>query len=202
MDADEGQSLRVFCPFLDRGVRIHMLTSKNTLLLIVDMQGNLARIMHEADQLFKNINAAIQGARILGVPILATEQNPAGLGPTISEISRHLTGVSIISKFSFSSCANDDFMRSIKSIDPRNILIAGIESHICVYQTTRDLLKLDYNVHVITDGVSSRTPENKKIGIKKSRQAGAEITSVETALFEMLGDAKRKEFKEILKIVK
>ena len=82
------------------------------------------------------------------------------------------------------------------------LLVAGIESHICVYQTVKDLVKLKYAVQLITDAVSSRTLENKNIGIKKSRHAGAGITSVETALFELLGDAKRKEFKEILNIVK
>ena len=136
------------------------------------------------------------------MPILVTEQNPKGLGPTIPEIAVHLDGISAISKFSFSSCANDDFMKSLRSIDPQNILVAGIESHICVYQTVKDLVKLKYAVQIITDAVSSRTLENKNIGIKKSRQAGAGITSVEMALFELLGDAKRKEFKEILKIVK
>ena len=179
-----------------------MLTSENTLLLVVDVQGNLARVMHGFDQLFVSIAKMIQGAKILGVPILVTEQNPKGLGPTIPEIAVHLDGISAISKFSFSSCANDDFMKSLKSIDPRNILVTGIESHICVYQTVKDLVKLKYAVQIITDAVSSRTLENKNIGIKKSRQAGAGITSVEMALFELLGDAKRKEFKEILKIVK
>ncbi len=89
-------------------------------------------------------------------------------------------------------------------LTPENtlLLVAGIESHICVYQTTRDLLKLEYDVQIITDAVSSRTLENKNIGIKKSSHAGAGVTSVEAALFELLGDAKRKEFKELLNIVK
>jgi hypothetical protein len=179
-----------------------MLTPQNTLLLVADVQGNLARVMHGSDQLLKCIATMIQGAQVLGLPILVTEQNPKGLGPTLPEISVHLEGISVISKFSFSSCANDDFMKSLKLIDPQNILIAGIESHICVYQTSRDLVKLEYDVQIITDAVSSRTLENKNIGIKKSKHAGAAITSVETALFELLGDAKRKEFKDILNIVK
>ena len=93
-------------------------------------------------------------------------------------------------------------MKSLKSFNPQNVLIAGIEAHICVYQTARDLVNLKYNVQIITDAISSRTLENKRIGIEKSKHAGAGITSVETVLFELLKDAQKEEFKEILNIVK
>jgi len=198
---DQAEPARLL-PFLVKGFNISMLTAENTLLLIVDVQGNLARAVYESDRLFKNIAIMIQGAQILGLPILLTEQNPKGLGPTITEIADYLKDVSPISKFSFSCCANERFMKSLKSFNPQHILIAGIEAHICVYQTARDLVNLEYEVQIISDAVSSRTLDNKHIGVEKSKLAGAGITSVETVLFELLKDAQRKEFKEILNIVK
>ena len=179
-----------------------MLTAENTLLLVVDVQGNLARVMSDKETLFKSIIKMIKGARVLGIKMIVTEQNPRGLGPTIPDISEHLKNIEPISKFSFSCCDNDQFMQTLKSMNPENIIIAGIESHICVYQTTRDLVNLKYNVQVLSDAVSSRTAENKQIGLEKAKAAGAGITSVETALFELLKDAQRKEFKKILNIVK
>lgn len=179
-----------------------MLTAENTLLLVVDVQGNLAHVMNDREMLFKSIINMIQGARVLGIEMLVTEQNPLGLGPTISEISEHLKNIEPISKISFSCCDNDQFMQALNSVKPENIIIAGIESHICVYQTARDLVKLEYKVQILSDAVSSRTAENKVIGLERSKAAGAGITSVETVLFELLKDAQGKEFKEILNIVK
>ena len=179
-----------------------MLTSENTLLLVVDVQGNLAQVMNNKDGLFQSIINMIQGARVLGLKLMVTEQNPHGLGPTIPEISEHLTGIEPISKFSFSCCDNEQFMQELNAVKPQNIIMAGIESHICVFQTARDLVKLNYNVEILSDAVSSRTAENRQIGLARSKAAGAGITSVESALFEIVRDAQSKEFKNILNIVK
>ena len=179
-----------------------MLTSENTLLLVVDVQGRLAHVMNEKAVLFKSIINMINGARVLGIKTLLTEQNPRGLGPTIPELREHLSDIEPISKFSFSCCDNEQFMQELNSIKPENIVIAGIESHICVYQTARDLVKLNYNVDILADAVSSRTAENKQIGLERSKAAGAGITSVETVLFEIVKDAQSKAFKDILNIVK
>jgi nicotinamidase-related amidase len=179
-----------------------MLTIKNTLLLIVDVQGKLAQAMYAREQLFENLVKVIKGALALGIPILVTEQNPRGLGPTIPEICGLLADCKTISKFSFSCCDNEAFMEALRSLNPKNILIAGIESHICVYQTVRDLTKSNYDVQIITDAVSSRTPENRRIGIERGKDCGAALTSVEMFLFEFVKDAQKSEFREILKIVK
>ena len=179
-----------------------MLTSDNSLLLIVDVQEKLAQTMHAKDALFKGIAQAIKGSQALGINILHTEQNPNGLGTTIPEISELLTAIKPISKFSFSCCDNTKFMHQLEALNPTNVFIAGIEAHICVYQTTRDLIKLGYDVQIISDAISSRTAENKQIGIQRSKDVGAGITSAETLLFELLKDAQKKEFKEILNIVK
>jgi nicotinamidase-related amidase len=179
-----------------------MLTSENSLLLIVDVQEKLARTMYAKDALFKAVTNAIRGVRVLGINILLTEQNPNGLGSTIPEISELFTAIKPISKFSFSCCDNTEFKHELNALKPQNIFIAGIEAHICVYQTARDLIKLGYDVQIISDAVSSRTVENKQIGLQKSKDVGAGITSVETVLFELLKDAQKEEFKEILNIVK
>jgi nicotinamidase-related amidase len=179
-----------------------MLEIDNTALIIVDIQGNLALAMHQKELLFQNVRKLIKGVHALGIPILVTEQNPGKLGPTIPEIADLLSGTRPIPKMCFSCCQDERFLQELKAMGRRQILIAGIETHICIYQTTIDLINLGYEVQVVTDGVSSRTMEDKQIGLNKMKDAGAGLTSVETALFEMLKTADRKEFKEILNIVK
>jgi len=179
-----------------------MLKIDNVTLLIVDIQGNLANLMHAKELLFRNIQKLIKGIQVLGIPILWLEQNPQGLGPTIPEIADLLSNIQPISKMTFSSCQNDRFVRALKALNRRQILIAGIETHICVYQTAVDLLDLGYEVQVAADAVSSRNVGNKEIGLQKMKDFGASLTSVETALFELLKVAEGEQFKEILKIVK
>jgi len=179
-----------------------MLTTDNTVLLIVDVQGKLAHLMHVREKLFENIRMIIKGAQVLNLPILLAEQNPNGLGATVPEVANLLPDQNPISKYSFSCWGSDRFVKELKELNPENVLIAGIEAHVCVYQTARDLINAHYAVEVIADAVSSRTIENKRIGLDKIRDAGANITSVETALFELLGEAQGDRFKAILEIVK
>ena len=179
-----------------------MLKTENVVLLIVDIQGNLAHAMHGKELLFKNVQKLIKGIQVLGIPIVWLEQNPQGLGPTIPEISDILANIQPISKMSFSCCQNDRFMQALKALNRKQVLVAGIETHICVYQTSVDLVNLGYEVQVVADAVSSRNLENKEIGLQKMRDSGVSLTSVETALFELLKVAEGERFKEILKIVK
>jgi isochorismate hydrolase len=179
-----------------------MLSLDNTVLLIVDVQGKLAHLMYNKENLFDHIRRIIKGAQILNIPILLAEQNPEGLGPTIPEVSRVLVNPEPISKFSFSCWGSDRFVKEMEALCPENVLIAGIETHVCVYQTSRDLVQAGYAVEVVADAVSSRTNENKIVGLDKIRRAGAGITSVETVLFELLGEAAGEKFKEILAIVR
>ena len=179
-----------------------MLKIDNTALLIVDIQGNLAHLMHGKELLFKNVQKLIKGIQILGIPILWVEQNPQGLGPTIPEIADILINIQPISKMSFSSCGNDRFLQALNALDRKQVLIAGIETHICVYQTSAELVDIGYDVQVVTDAVSSRNMTNKEIGLQRMRDSGVSLTSVETALFELLKVAEGEQFREILKIVK
>ncbi len=179
-----------------------MLEMANAVLFVVDVQGKLAHLMHEKIILFKNLQRLIKGIQVLGVPILWMEQNPDGLGPTIPEIADLLPAIKPIGKMSFSGCRNDRVLQALKTLNRKQVLVAGIEAHICVYQTAADLVDMGYEVHVVTDAVSSRNAENKTIGLQKMSACGASLTSVETALFELLKVAEGDPFKAILRIVK
>ena len=179
-----------------------MLKMNNVTLLIVDIQGNLAHLMHGKERLLKNVQKLIRGIQVLGIPVLWVEQNPQGLGPTIREIAEILCEIKPFSKMSFSSCRNEDFMQALKALNRQQVLIAGIEAHVCVYQTAADLVEIGYEVQVVADAVSSRNLADKEIGLQKMRDSGVSLTSVETALFELLKVAEGEQFREIIKIVK
>ena len=179
-----------------------MLNPKNTALVIIDVQGRLARIMQKADDLFKNLAMLIKGARLLEVPIIWMEQLPDKLGSTVTEVSEHLDGLQPISKGVFSCGQNEEFNATLDEINPENVVLAGIETHVCVYQSAMDLLKKNYNVEVVADATSTRLEHNKEIGLEKIRRAGGQITSVETALFELQGKATGDQFKQLIKIIK
>lgn len=179
-----------------------MLILENTALIIVDVQDKLFHVMHEKGALLENLQKMIKGAQILGIPILLTEQNPEKLGATMPEVARLLPRIQPIHKLSFSCSGNKHFMQELRTLKRKQILIAGIETHVCVYQTSMDLASLGYEVQVIADAVSSRTAENKEIGLERIKSGRTSLTSTEMALFELLKAAEGREFKEILKIVK
>jgi nicotinamidase-related amidase len=169
---------------------------------VIDVQGKLARLMHSRTELFKNLRLMIQGAQVLGIPILWTEQYPKGLGPTVPEVSELLSTIQPIAKNAFSCCGEPAFMSALERLGRRQLLVTGIETHICVHQTALDLLDAGYEVQVIADAVSSRTAENRHIGLEKMRDAGVVITSTETALFELMKVAGGPQFKQISQLVK
>jgi len=178
-----------------------MLKSGQAVLAVIDIQGKLASLMHEKQDVFDNTARMIQAAGVLGIDVICTEQCPEKLGVTIPEISEHLN-VAPIAKLSFSCCAQETFGEALKRTGRSQVILAGIETHICVYQTARDLLDGGYEVFVLIDAVSSRTKANRQLGLDRMRQAGATLTSVEMALFEMLGVAQGDQFKQIARIVK
>lgn len=178
------------------------LRREQTALVVIDVQGKLAQLMHEREALFDNLSRMVRGAQILSLPTVLTEQYPQGLGPTVPEITDLMPEVERISKVSFSCCGDDAFTARIANLGRRQLLLTGIETHICVQQTALDLIESDYEVHVVSDAVSSRTAESKRVGIEKMRDAGAVITCTEAALYELLGVAGGPEFKAILSLVK
>lgn len=178
-----------------------MLNSNKTLLIIIDVQGKLAEVMHAPNDLFGNINRLTGAAGSLDIPILITEQLPNKLGPTRAELSGSLAEVPVMAKSSFSCCGDEAFNKALDTSGKRQILLCGIESHICVLQTALDLLERGFEVYVAADAVSSRSPDNKQLALERMRQHGAEIIATESALFEWLRDAAHPAFKEVRKFL-
>ena len=179
-----------------------MLNEKDCCLIIVDVQGKLAGLMHDKETLFKNIRILIQSAKILNIPVLWCQQVPAALGPTVPQIAELLTGTEPINKSCFSCCLNDEFNSKLKSLGRKQILLAGIETHVCIYQTALDLLANGFEVDVVADAVSSRTLDNKQIALNRIASEGANISSAEMALFEILRTSDHPRFRQIAKLVK
>jgi nicotinamidase-related amidase len=180
-----------------------MLKTDQTLLVVIDVQGKLAQVMCQKEALFANLEKIIRGAQVLGLPIIWTEQVPAKLGPTSPEIAALLAEqTQPIAKSSFSCWGHPPFVEALTALNRRQVLLTGIETHVCVYQTALDLLNAGYEVQTVTDAVSSRTTENKRVGLEQVKACGAALTSTEMALFELLRVAEGPQFKEIAKIVK
>jgi nicotinamidase-related amidase len=174
----------------------------NTVLVIIDIQGKLWNVMHEKEALLENAQKLVKGMQVMGVPVVLTEQNPKGLGPTVPELIQLMPAVKPISKLEFSCCRNRDFQQALDDLKRKQVLICGIESHICVYQTTLALLSSGYEVQVVADVVSSRIVRNRDIALTRLQSEGAKLTVSEMALYELLQTAESPLFKEMLKVVK
>ena len=168
------------------------------MLVVVDVQEAFRPAVLEFERIANNTAVLVEGAHALGVPVVATEQYPKGLGRTVPEVAEHLNGEEPIEKLCFSAARADGFDIAGRE----QALVCGIEAHVCVSQTVHDLLEQDVEVHVARDAVTSRTEENRDVGLRKMERAGAVITSVETALFELLGAAGSEEFKTVQRLVK
>ena len=179
-----------------------ILAKENTAFVIVDMQEKLLPYVIDKEKVVENVQMLIKFADIMSIPIILTEHYPKGLGKTVPEVSEVLKNYAPITKVIFSCCSAKGFLPRLKELGAKRIMIAGIESHICVEQTTLDVMRAGFDVHVIADAISSRTMENKNIGIEKMRQFNAVISSTEMAMYEIMERADTKEFKEVLKLVK
>ena len=179
-----------------------MLTTKNTCLVVIDIQEKLLPVMAAPEQVVKNTSVLIQIAKALNIPILWCQQVPKALGPTVGELALLLNSVEPIDKSTFSCCGEEVFLAKIDELKARSVIVCGIESHVCVFQTARDLIQHGLYVHVVADAVSSRTNENKAIGINRMEKEGAVITSTEILLFELLRDAKHEKSRELVKLIK
>jgi nicotinamidase-related amidase len=179
-----------------------MLNRAAAVLVIIDIQGNLAQTMYDKENLFAQTVKLIKGFKVLNLPIIVTEQIPEKLGQTIPAISAELEGIKPIAKETFSCWADVHFREKLESVSRRHVVLLGIEGHVCVYQTALDLISNGYNVHLVADAVSSRTKENRDIGLNAMKSAGAYLTSTEMVLFELLRTAADHKAKDIFKIVK
>ena len=171
-------------------------------MLVIDVQGRLADMMHQKKRLFKHITTMIKAAQVLDIPIHWFEQYPQGLGPTKPEISALLAESNYHEKITFSACGTDSFKTQLMADHRQQCIVTGIETHVCVYQTVLDLLADGFAVKVNQQGVSSRAKSNKKLALHNMQMSGAELTSTEMILFELLQTAKHPKFKLISGLLK
>ena len=186
----------------DNDKSAHRLKRATAALVVVDIQERLLPAIFERERVVQNAVRLIQGAAALSVPLFVTEQYPKGLGATVPEVASAVAGFAPISKLAFSACRAAGFVAALKGKKVSDVLLCGIEAHVCVSQTCLDLLSDGFRVFVVSDATSSRTPENYRIGVERMRSAGAVVVSTEMALFELLERAGTEEFKQILALVK
>ena len=177
-----------------------LMSRQDTAVVVVDVQEKLVPVMLDSSKLRWNIRRLMDGAKILGVPILATEQYPEKLGPTVSELAVELSDVP--EKLSFSCCGSEDFVRQLRNAEIYKVLVCGIEAHVCVMQTVFDLLTAGYEVYVPTDAVSSRFEIDRDTAIRRMEASGVTLTTTEAALFEWCEVAGTPEFKQISALVR
>jgi nicotinamidase-related amidase len=182
------------------------LDPSRSVLVVVDVQARLASAMPQAsmDRLVANTLVLLETARLLGVPVIATEQYPKGLGPTVDPIAERLRamGVEPIDKLTFDACAEPRVARALADRSPRAAVVTGMETHICVFQTARELVRRGLETHVVADAVASRRDENRVLGLSLCERAGALVTPTETAIFDWLGRAGTEEFRTVSKLVR
>ncbi len=171
-------------------------------LAVIDVQAKLLPAMQEPERVVRNCATLCKAAGILGLPVLVTEQYKRGLGDTDPKIVAAIRHFAAIEKMAFSACGADGFLDNLRKREKQDVVLCGIESHVCVSQTALDLLDEGFRVWVVSDAVSSRTEANHRIGLERMRNAGAEIVSVEMVLFELLGRAGTEEFKQVLALIK
>lgn len=182
----------------------HNLSKENTLLLVIDIQEKFRNVILEFDRVINNTKKLIRVCNILNIPIIVTEQYPKGLGKTVKEIQDNLDKFDFIEKTAF-DCFNDNsFMelmnKKFKNI--KNIIVCGIEAHVCVFQTALSALNNSRIVHLAADATSSRKKSDYEIALQRLQQEGIKLTSTEIILFQLIKDSKDKNFKKISEIVK
>jgi len=172
----------------------------DVVLVVIDFQDKLMKAMPNTETVYKNTNLLLKAAELMSIPVLVTEQYTKGLGHTVEEISGNFKNHQIIEKMNFS--AFDDLQTLLAATSRQTVLITGSETHVCVFQTTRDLTEAGYKVQVVGDAVCSRFEFNYRNGLELMKDAGAVITNTETVLFDLLKVAGTPEFKVISPLLK
>lgn len=175
---------------------------ENTIALVIDFQDKLVPTVAESEKLISSSICLLEGLKILKIPILVTQQNTKGLGPTIPEINKTIGNFSYIEKMTFSCYREPAFIRVLNRIGKRNVILMGLEAHVCILQTTLDLLYNNFNPVIVEDCMSSSSLKDKEVAIWRMRDVGSVITTCESILFELCREAGTDEFKKLLKLVK
>lgn len=180
-----------------------ILDRNRTALVIVDIQEAFRNVIPDFERLASRAKIALRGFQILNLPIIITEQYPKGLGGTVDELMDVVPDdFEIIEKTAFSSCGATPFLEQLRATDVSQIVLCGVETHVCVNQTAHDLLTEAFEVHILNNAVGSRHKEDKATAISKMKMNGVVPSCVEMALFELLRDSKAEHFKEIQNLIK
>ena len=180
-----------------------MLSQENSVLLVVDIQGKLANLMHEHELVYRNISRLIKTCEILHVPILWTEQAPDKIGSTIPVIHDLLFPmIKPITKRSFSCWASTDFIHALQKTKRQQVVLTGIETHVCIYQTAADLQQHGFEVHMPADATSARSHSSKEITLDRLRHQNIVVTCAESCICELLKTADHPKFKEVMSYIK
>lgn len=183
--------------------KVARLRAEEAALVVVDMQDGLRPIIPEFDATAARIGKLLEAARLLHIPSIFTEQYPKGLKHTVASLGAHVVHAkAVVSKTSFSCWGADEFQQTLRETRRRQAVVCGVETHICVMQTTLDLLDQGYDVFVVADGCASRSDINKQAGLDRMREAGATICTFEMTLFEWLGGSMCPQFKAIQNLVR
>jgi nicotinamidase-related amidase len=181
----------------------HLLHPDNALLVVIDMQEPFLRNIFERERVLTNVCTLLQGFNILRLPIISTTQYAERMGSIVPDVRRYLPHLlTPFDKMTFSCFADSAFASEVQRSGRKQIVLCGIESHICVSQTAHDLVAAGFQVHLGVDAVSSRTEANWRVGVDKMRQGGVILASVESVLYELLHEAGTPEFREVLQIIK
>ena len=180
-----------------------LLDRRRAALAVIDMQEAFRPIIADFAETAQRIALMIQACKVLNVPIIITEQYPKGLGRTVAEIAEHLPeNTTPIEKLSFSACGVQEFDTQLRERHAEQVMVCGIEAHICVSQTAHDLLQLGYQVHLLSDAMTARLSRNREVALQKLVRSGALLSSLEMAMFELCGGAGTPEFKQVQNLVK
>lgn len=179
-----------------------MLTPENTLLIVIDVQGNLARVVAGSESAIQAVARLVRGMGLLEIPVLLTAQVPEKIGHTIPEIASLLPNQEDLSRVHFSIWQDEGVQKAIRSSGRRQLLLCGFEAHICLYQSSLDLIAAGFEVYLAADAVSSRDLFNKTIALQELSSQGVHLTTVEMALFSLLRSAHHPAFKPISKLIK
>ena len=181
----------------------NLLNASTTALVVVDVQEAFRSVIPDFATLVKKVSIAVRAFQILDIPVIVTEQYPKGLGNTANEIKQAFSDDPLIcEKTTFSSCGAESFVAKLEEAGVKQVVLCGLETHVCVNQTAHDLLDKSYQVHVLCDCVTSRFEYNRLAGLAKMRHSGVIESTIELALFELMKDAKHEHFKEIQNLIK
>lgn len=176
-----------------------LISREDAVLVIIDMQEKLLPVMHNREKVLENVVKLVRFARIIGLPLLVTEQEK--LGATVTELRQELPHLAPVTKLEFDACQRPEFVDRLNQLHRTSLIMTGIESHICITQTVLHLLPR-FTVHVVSDAMSSRSPYDWSIALERMRHSGAVISSTEMVIFELLRRAGTEEFKAALPLIK